>query len=490
MSEHSAYIIGVDIGTSSTKSIVQRMNGKISAVFQQPYTTQHPQPGYSEQNPEVILEAVKAGIRQVVAETGGAPAAISFSSAMHSIMAVNSAGSPLTPLIIWADNRSEAYALGLRDTPEGQLIYRQTGTPVHAMSPLCKIMWLRKQQPALFSQTARFVGIKEYIFHHFFGANIIDHSIASATGLFDIHSLQWCEPALAAAGITAGQLPLPVPADHIITGLKAALSAELGIPANTPFVIGGSDGCLAQLGSGAMDEGHATLTIGTSGAVRMAGSQPLTDAQARLFTYLLTDDIYITGGATNNGGVVLQWLVRDFLQQPLTTINSLVNDALLADPGRLICLPYLLGERAPVWNSHASAAFIGIQPQHTAAHFTRAVLEGICFALFSIKEALSETAGPVRKISVSGGFTSSPGWIQLLADIFGQDMYLQQESDASALGAIMLAASALGWPTPEQSTVSPEVVFKPDLSRFEGYQQKYKRFLKLYQQLECCLTQD
>lgn len=490
MSEHSAYIIGVDIGTSSTKSIVQGMNGKVLATFQQAYTTQHPQPGYSEQDPEVILAAVKAGIRAVVAQAGGAPAAISFSSAMHSIMAVNAAGSPLTPLIIWADNRSEPYALALRDTPEGQLIYRQTGTPVHAMSPLCKIMWLREQQPSLFAQAALFPGIKEYLFHHFFGIYIIDHSIASATGLFDIHTLQWCEPALAAAGITAQQLPQPVPANHIVTGLQAALAEELGIPANTPFVIGGSDGCLAQLGSGALDEGHATLTIGTSGAVRMAGSRPLTDAHARLFTYLLTDNIYITGGATNNGGVVLQWLVRDFLQQPLSALNGLVNDALAVDAGRLLCLPYLLGERAPVWNSHASAAFIGIQPQHTAAHFTRAVLEGICFALFSIKQALSETAGPVRKISVSGGFTSSPGWIQLLADIFGQDMYLQQESDASALGAIMLAAQALGWAKAEVSTVETPVVFKPDQSRFEGYQGKYRRFLELYHQLEFFLAQD
>ncbi|MBO9727163.1 MAG: gluconokinase [Chitinophaga sp.] len=490
MNDHTSYIIGVDIGTSSTKSIVQGMNGEILAVFQQAYTTQHPRPGYSEQDPSAILDAVKAGIRAVVAKVGAPPAAISFSSAMHSLMAVNAAGTPLTPLIIWADNRSEPQALALRNTPEGQLIYRQTGTPIHAMSPLCKIMWLREQEPAVFSQGAVFVGIKEYVFYHFFRNYITDHSIASATGLFDIHTLQWSAPALAAAGITAERLPLPVPAGHIIRGLTADMAQELGIPGDTPFVIGGSDGCLAQLGSGAMDAGHATLTIGTSGAVRMAVQQPLTDAQARLFTYLLTDDIYITGGATNNGGVVLQWLLRDFLQRPLGDLNELVNEALTVDIGPLLCLPYLLGERAPIWNSHASAAFIGIQPQHTAAHFTRAVLEGICFALYSIKTALSETAGPVRKISVSGGFTSSPGWIQLMADIFGQEMYLQQESDASALGAIILAARTLGWPEPDNSKVATDKVFKPDQQKLEGYQRKYRRFLKLYEQLEICFIQD
>ncbi|SEW09822.1 gluconokinase [Chitinophaga arvensicola] len=482
MSDHTAYIIGVDIGTSSTKSIVRGMNGKILGVFQQAYLTDHPEPGYSEQDPEVILNAVIAGIRAVVAEVGGAPAAISFSSAMHSIMAIDGSGAALTPLIIWADNRSEPQALALRDTAEGRLIYRQTGTPVHAMSPLCKICWLREQQPALFARAVMFPGIKEYIFHHFFGRWVTDHSIASATGLFDIHTLRWNDTALGVAGITAAQLPVPVPANYQVSGLSPVLAATMGIPADTPFIIGGSDGCLAQLGSGAMDAGHATLTIGTSGAVRMAGKQPLTDARGRLFTYLLTDDIYITGGASNNGGVVLQWLVRDFLKQPLSALNDLVSEALHTDPGKLLCLPYLLGERAPVWNSHATAAFIGIQPQHTPAHFTRAVLEGICFALLSIKEALEETTGPVLKVSVSGGFTNAPGWIQLMADIFGQEMHLQQESDASALGAIQLAAGVLGW-----QDVAPEeaqTVFTPDAGKLAAYRKKYKVFLKLYEQIE------
>ncbi|WP_349315586.1 gluconokinase [Chitinophaga sp. MM2321] len=484
MNDRTTYIIGVDIGTSSAKTIGLGIGGEVLASFQQAYSTDHPQPGYSEQDPAVLLLAVMNGIREVVRKTGFAPAAISFSSAMHSIVALDAKGTPLTPLIIWADNRSEAQAMALRDTPAGKAIYRQTGTPVHAMSPLCKIIWLREQQPALFARTAMFPGIKEYIIHHFLGRYLTDHSIASATGLFDISTLQWSAEALAVAGIHAAQLPQPVPATEVVTGLKPAIAADLGIPVSTPFVMGGSDGCLAQLGSQAMDPGHATLTIGTSGAVRMAGSQPLIDAQGRLFTYLLTDDVYITGGATNNGGVVLQWLVQDFLQQPLTALQELVDAALRVDPGKLLCLPYLLGERSPIWNSHATAAFIGIQPQHTPAHFTRAVLEAICYALLSIKKALEETAGPVHKISVSGGFTHSPGWIQLMADIFGQRMHLQQQSDASAIGAIILAAQTLGMPPIAGLTDAPEKVFEPDMEKHTSYITSYQRFIWLYERLK------
>lgn len=484
MSEHTSYIIGADIGTSSAKTIgLDIRTGEVIASFQQAYDTMHPLPGHAEQDPEILLAAVKAGIREVVARVGYAPEAISFSSAMHSIMAIDAGGKALTPLIIWADNRSEPQALALRSTPAGDAIYRQTGTPIHAMSPLCKVRWMREQQPELFARAAIFPGIKEYILHHFFGHYVTDHSIASATGLFDITTLQWSRDALAFAGIAASQLPRPVPATHALTNLLPPIAEELGIPAATPFIIGGSDGCLAQLGSHAMDEGHATITIGTSGAVRMAGSRPETDARARLFTYLLTDDVYITGGASNNGGVVLQWLVRDFLQLPLTALQGLVEEALQVETGGLICLPYLLGERAPMWNSHATAAFIGIQPHHRAAHFTRAVLEGICFALFSIKTALAETAGPVQKISVSGGFTGSPGWIQLLADIFGQKMYLQQHSDASALGAIILAATALRLPQPGLADAN-EVVFLPNQEKFAGHMEKFKRFELLYTALE------
>ncbi|NIG52347.1 gluconokinase [Chitinophaga sp. Cy-1792] len=482
MSENRTYIIGSDIGTSSTKSISLGIDGKVKMSFQRAYSTSHPAPGYSEQNAAEILQAVKDGIREIVQKTGYPPAAISFSSAMHSLLAMDTAGKLLTPLIIWADNRSQENAVALRNSPAGAEIYRSTGTPVHAMSPLNKIIWLKKYQPDIFLKTTTFLGIKEYVIFQLTGQLLTDHSIASATGLFDIHTLTWNELALKTAGITAAQLPLPVPADYVITGLQPAIAAELGIPADTPIVIGGSDGCLAQLGSDALDEGHATLTIGTSSAIRMAIPQAATDRQQRLFTYLLTDNIYITGGASNNGGILLQWLVKDFLnsQQP---VDNLIKEALALPPDKLLCMPYLLGERAPIWDSNASAGFVGIGPEHTAPHFVRAVLESICFVLLSISKALEETAGPIRKVSVSGGFTQSPGWIQLMADIFGKPMTLKEESDASTLGAIKLAAQTLGIPVDFPETIAP-VVFYPGDDYADFYQRKFKAYEELYSRLK------
>lgn len=476
----AAYLIGVDIGTSSTKVIAVRYDGKVMARHQQDYSTQQPQPGYSEQDPEEILKAVKGGIRSVAMLLKQDPIAVSFSCAMHSIMAVDQEHQALTPLIIWADNRSQSIA----DSITSKTLYQQTGVPVHPMSPLCKIIWWREQAPETFAAAARFIGIKEYIFYHFFKRYISDHSIASATGLFNIHDLQWNTESLELAGITPAQLPEAVPCETLITGLVPAIAEEMGIPASTKFIAGGSDGCLAQLGSNALDAGHATLTIGTSGAVRMAVDKPVIDAQGRLFTYVLTPGHFITGGASNNGGVLVQWFIDAFVQavtDKKMSLDAALQQALAIPAGAegLLCLPYLHGERAPVWDGHTKGAFIGIQPQHHAWHFMRAMLEGMAYGLLSITDALEETAGEIHTISVSGGFTASAEWVQLLADIFQRPMHLQQEGDASAMGAVLLGFQALNI-TPVFAESQPEKVFTPDPASAETYRKAYTVYKKLY----------
>jgi gluconokinase len=351
------------------------------------------------------------------------------------------------------------------------------------MSPLCKIIWWKENEPALYKQAACFVGIKEYIFYHFFGKYVTDYSIASATGLFNIHELRWNADSLALAGITEDQLPAAVSSDSIITGLNPLIAAELDIPADTKFVAGASDGCLAQLGSNALDAGHASLTIGTSGAVRMTIPAAMTDEHNRLFTYVLTPGHFVIGGAINNGGVLLQWYLDKFLKAGMS-IDAGLQQAFATPAGAegVICLPYLHGERAPVWDGHAKGAFIGVQPQHTQWHFMRAILEGMAYGLLSITKALGETAGEVRKISVSGGFTASREWVQLLADVFQQPMYMAKETDASALGAVLLAADKIQLDI--ALAAQEEMMVTPDPAKAALYQKAYELYIKLYEALK------
>lgn len=270
-------VIGVDIGTTSTKAVAFTPAGRVLAHDATEYPLLQPEAGAAEQDPQQIFEAVLSAIASCVKQAKAAPAdvlAVSFSAAMHSLILVDDAGVPLTNSITWADHRASAWAVRIRDEWDGLAIYRRTGTPIHPMSPLAKLVWLRHERAELFSRAARFVGIKEYVFFRLFGQWQVDHSIASATGLFDIGRLDWDEGALALAGVRADQLSQPVPTTWHVEGLAPDVAARLGLSRDTPFVVGANDGVLSNLGVNAVAPGEVAVTIGTSGAMRTVVDHP------------------------------------------------------------------------------------------------------------------------------------------------------------------------------------------------------------------------
>jgi gluconokinase len=263
------YLLGIDIGTGSTKAVAVDLEGRSIAISQHYYPAHSPQPGYSEQDPEIIFKAFVSCINDVVQDTGNSPIAVSLSSAMHSVIPVDKACKPLAPMITWADSRSEDVAERIRNSAQGAEIYKTSGTPIHAMTPLCKIIWLKENQPELFAATYKFISIKEYIWHQLFNVFEVDYAIASATGLFDIIKLDWNPVAYELAGISPDQLSKPVNTTYKKSILSLSTAQLLTLDANTQFVIGASDGCCANLGSYVTEPGVASLTIGTSGAVRI-----------------------------------------------------------------------------------------------------------------------------------------------------------------------------------------------------------------------------
>jgi gluconokinase len=487
-------IIGVDIGTSGTKAIAFTLDGQVVTNTYVSYNPLPGKPGYHELAPEVLYEAVITSIERTAQQLpplGKTLSAISFSTAMHSLIAVNEDGDPLTNVITWADARSVAYAEALKGTPEGHDIYRHTGTPIHPMSPLCKLMWLRNHEPAVFAAAFKFIGIKEFIFYRFFGEYLIDHSIAAATGLFDIYKKTWYEPALKVAGITAERLSQPVPASHTISKLKKPYPERLTMVADAFFVIGASDGCLANLGSYATQPGDLSVTIGTSGAVRMITKAPAADKQERIFNYILTDELYVSGGAINNGVVLLKWYTEHFLQKPFSgahDLNWFVQEAAKAPAGAdgLIFLPYILGERAPVWDADAKGVFIGIHAGHTQPHFMRAIIEGINYALYQVAASVQETVGGIQHIYASGGFINAPLWLQWLSNLFGREIKVISSDDASAVGAAMLGLQALDMqPISETAPVfHNKQQFSPDMALHGLYQRYFAVYAGMYNKLK------
>lgn len=473
------YVIGIDIGTTNTKAVAFTTSGTVLASAGSGYPVFSDVEGRHELDPDQLMEAVSSALGQVLRLAGNAPAGISFSCAFHSLLAVDGKGKPLTRAMTWADLRSSAAAKALKGTEAGLRIYRHTGTPVHAMSPLCKLLWLREDQPDIFRRASRFIGIKEYIWWRLFGKYQVDHSIASATGLFDIRRLVWYPESLALAGIDAGRLSEPVSCTHIetVNGLF--------------YIIGGGDGCLANLGSGAVRQGETALTIGTSGAIRMTSGEPEDDPEGRIFNYILSADRYACGGATNNGGNVLKWLFEKVfgLGDNEEEWQRRVNEADGVPPGceGLIFLPYLQGERAPVWNADATGVWVGVRSIHDQRHFTRACLEGVTYALRQIGASLEETIGPIEHIVASGGFTRSEVWLQLVADVFQKPVRLTGVADASAIGACLMGFLALGLINSldeARSLIQVVRTYEPDAARHAIYQANYRVYTQLYGRLQ------
>lgn len=454
---NSNYVIGVDIGTTSTKSVLFATDGKVISNHAIEYPLYSPTPETAEQDPDEIVRAVIHSVKKTMQESHVQPEdilCVSFSSAMHSVIAVDKEGKPLTKCITWADNRSSEWTEKIKTDMNGHEIYLRTGTPIHPMSPLSKLVWLRNDYSELFSKSYKFISIKEYLFYKLFKKYVIDYSIASSTGLFNIYTLTWDEEALKIAGVTPEQLSEPVSTTYQLSEMDETMAEEMNLLPSTPFVIGASDGVLSNLGVDAIDPGVVAVTIGTSGAIRAVTDKPITDPKGRIFCYALTENHWVIGGAVNNGGMIFRW-VRDQLgdsevsvakrlgKDPYEVLTE-IADRVTPGADGLIFHPYLAGERAPLWNSNARGSFFGLGMHHKKEHIIRAVLEGVIFNLYTVLLALSELTGDPKKIQATGGFARSELWRQMMADIFNHEVYIPESYESSCLGAAILGLYSLG----------------------------------------------
>jgi gluconokinase len=496
-----AVYIGVDIGTTSTKTVAYDEGGRLLAEQSEGYDLHSPHPGWAEQDPEEIFEAIlntRARVVEAVKEqTHGEVRGVSFSASMHTLMGLDSDGRPLTDCITYADNRATEQAARIRAEIDWPDIHRRTGTPVHPMSPLTKLLWFREQDPDTFDRAARWVSFKEYVFHRLFGEYVVDYSIASASGLFNLGSLDWDAGVLEMLGLPGEKLSRPVPTTHVVEGLKSGCAERLGLDRGTPFVVGANDGVLANLGVGATQPGIVGCSIGTSGAVREVVTQPQIDDGRKLFCYALTEDRWVMGGPINNGGIALRW-ARDTLLSDLWFMahdqgrddHEIVEEMaseIPAGSGGVLFLPYLTGERAPHWNADASAVFFGLTLEHRREHLLRAVMEGVIYQMHSVERALAAVAGEPLEIRATGGFARSALWRQIMADVFGREIAFPDSYESSCWGAALLGMYALGaidsLDAAKQMTNIP-TRHRPNENNVRVYKELTEIFARLYERLE------
>jgi gluconokinase len=492
-------IVTVELGTNAVRVFAFDMEGNTIGSMKGSYPTFHSQPDYSEQDPEQVfitmLYVLKNLLTEKVHPAKHKVVCICFSASMHSVLATDKKGVPLGHAITWADNRGKREAQELNSSSAAKKFYQLTGTPIHPMSPLVKIKWMKNNDKDMFSQASKFLSIKTYIIQQLTGEYLMDYSLASATGLMNIHTMKWENDALAYAGITSEKLPALASVFSSPGPLKKEYQNLLGLSSQTRILLGSSDGCVATIGSGVWREEQAVVTIEDSGAVRVIGSKPLKDEKRRIFNYVITDNCYVSGGPTNNGGIVFEWFAKQFgdFSRPFDleySMESLINEASKVEAGSdgLLFLPYLLGERAPIWNPNARGMYFGLNIKHERQHFIRSTIEGILYEIYSIGKLLEEYRS-IKTLSVHGTFASLPFCTQLIADIYNKPVSLRKNSDSVAFGTYLLSATEMG--IYKNLAEAVQAVSLPD-QYFPKKQQHqvYMKYFKIFERLSTKLADE
>ena len=441
-------VLAVDLGTTATKVVAVDREGVVRAGVERGYPLGGGPRDSAVHDPEQVMLAAITALRDCVSQCMDERleiAALSFSAAMHTLLALDARFSPLTPALSWADGRAAATARRLRAEDGGRLhreLHAATGTPVHPMSPMVKIAWFREQQPELHRSAVWWCGLKDYILRRFTGQLVMDLSCASATGLLDIHKLSWYAPALAVAGIDEARLPELVE-PTVPLQLSAHVAASIGVRAGLPVIVGAGDGPLANLGVGAVTPGVAALSLGTSGALRVTRRGPAVDEGSRAFCYALADDLWVVGGAISNGGVVAQWAAETLGDGD---VGALLARAAALPPGSdgPVALPYLLPERAPYWDPEPRGALLGLRREHGSAHIARAFVDGVAQQFAMVRDSVLATGVTIDRVVATGGALRAPLWADVLASALDLPIYIPRTTSGSAVGAGLLGWRALG----------------------------------------------
>ena len=492
------YLLGVDVGTTTTKAVLYDENATIIGHFSKGYPLYRDPQGMAEQDPEEILAAVETVIREAVSQADlekGQLLGVSFSTANQSLLLLDKYFHPLTRIITWADTRACHVASQLKGSSVGKSIYQTTGTPIHPMSPLTKLIWLQKEHPELFHKMTYVADIKSYIFWRLFKKFKVDISVASCTGLMDIHFGKWDKEALKVAGISEDQLPEIVEPTAQETTMVEEERRKMGISPETPFVYGAFDGALSNIGVGATTANQVAITIGTSAAVRVMTDHPVIDPKERLFCYAVDRKHWLVGGPLNNGGDIFQWATHQLVDQEVlekekfdryTLANRIIKDTPAGAHG-LLFHPYLGGERAPIWNANARGDFFGLTVLHTRADMLRAVLEGINLNIALVFETVTSLVGKPAIVTATGGFARSVVWRQMLADVLDYQVNVPDAFESGCLGAVNLLMQSLGMVKGYQSVtnyIGRESKYQPAPEQVTIY----RRLLPVFRQVEELLT--
>ena len=444
------YVLGIDASTTATKAVLVDESGTVAGFGAAEYGFDVPEPLWSEQDPRRWSDGAATAIRSVLASTGvvgDAVAAVGLTGQMHGLVLLDAADRVLRPAILWNDQRTAHACDEIREAIGRERLIALTGNDAVTGLTAPKLVWVRDHEPDVWSATAHVLLPKDYVRLSLTGEHALDKADGSGTLLFDLAARDWSPEVLDALRIPREWLPATHEGPSVTGAISAASAEATGLRAGTPVVAGGGDQSANAVGVGAVSPGTVALSLGTSGVVFAATTEPLFDPEGRVhaFCHAVPDRWHLMSVMLSAAGS-LRWL-RDTLA-PGLPYPELVEPAAAVPAGSdgLWFLPYLSGERSPHPDPLARGAFVGLTLGHDRRHLVRAVLEGVAFGLRDGLDLMIAAGMPApAQVRASGGGLASPVWRQILADVLEAEVATVNTTEGAAFGAALLATPAAGW---------------------------------------------
>ncbi|WP_292775657.1 MULTISPECIES: xylulokinase [Microbacterium] len=483
-------IIAHDLGTTGNKASLHHDDGRLVASVTVPYPAHFAAGGVAEQDPADWWDAVVAATRDLIARTGTAPtdiAGLVVSGQMMGAVLLDAHGEPARPAIIWADTRAGAQQRELEAAIGAERAYGILGHRLNPTYSVEKVMWVRDNEPDTWARVRRVCVAKDFIVLRLTGRLATDRSDASGTNAYDQATGTWSDEVLQAARLDPALFPEILESTQIAGTLTDAAADALGLPASVRVVMGGGDGPMAAVGSGVVaPEDGPYVCLGTSSWISFAADAPLHDPAMRTFTFdNVVPGSFVPTATMQAGGASVQWIAEALSPDPAHPETGRLTAEASADVDTddLYFLPYLLGERSPMWDPETRGAFVGLARHHARAHLVRAVLEGTAFNLLSCIQAFREAGAVIDRIDAVGGGAQSDVYLSVLADVWGVPVRRRTiVEEANSLGAAVTAAVGLGLTDFSAARALSEVTaeFIPDAARHAVYAERHARFADAY----------
>lgn len=494
-----SYLMGIDIGTSACKVAVFDRQGQVLASASGDYPVYYPREGWAEQDPEEWWSAVCGAVRQVLKKADVRPeeiAGVGIDGQSWSAIAIDKDGKVLTNTPIWMDTRAQSICDRLNEDIGADEVFRVAGNSLQPSYTTAKILWYKENLPEVYRKTHKILQSNSYIAFKLTGQISQDLSQGYGLHCFDMRTGQWDEEMCKKMGIPREFLPEIVPSDQIIGTVTKKAAEESGLAEGTPVAAGGLDAACGTLGAGVIHAGETQEQGGQAGGMSICMEQYQADPHLILGFHVIPGKWLLQGGTTGGGGV-MRWFEREFAdyerlmkeQTGVSSLDQLNEIAEKVDPGcdGLVFLPYMAGERSPIWDPHAKGVFYGLDFSKTKGHMVRACMEGVAFSLRHNLETAEKAGAEADILRAMGGSANSLLWTQIKSDITGKAMAVPASDTATTLGAALLAGVGTGFYEDYEEAVSQTVkvtrIHHPDPEKKAVYDKNYETYLELYRSL-------